>query len=84
MLQGQKACFIHHLTVICSKNDIPVYKNEYDGLITGKVISEELVKQAAKASGMANPVLESKPLCTDEKKGEWVKYLRDSIPRKRS
>jgi len=84
MLQGQEACFIHHLTVISTKKGIPVYKNEYDGLITGKEIPEELVQQAAKASGMVNPVLESKPLCTDEKKEEWVKYLRDSIPRKRS
>jgi len=84
MLQGQEACFIHYLTIICTKNDIPVYKNEYDGLITGKEIPEELVQQAADVSGMANPVLELKPLCTDDKKEEWVEYLRDSKPRKRS
>ena len=36
ILQGQEACFIHHLTLLCKKTGIPVYKNEHDGLITGQ------------------------------------------------
>ena len=76
MLQGQEASFIHHLTIISTKAGIPVYKNEYDGLLTGKKIPASLIAKADKASGMVNPVLELKPLCSEDKLKESKEYLR--------
>ena len=75
ILQGKEACFIHHLTILCDLNGIPVYKNEHDGLITGKPIKEDLVKEAAQLSGLKNPVLEEKPLISEEKKQKLMDYL---------
>ena len=83
MLQGQEAAFIHHLTIISTKASIPVYKNEYDGLITGRTIPANLIHKAAKASGMFNPVLELKPLCSEDKLKESKKYLRGLNHRKK-
>ena len=64
------------LTIISAKAGIPVYKNEYDGLITGKKIPKSLIAEAAKASEMFNPVLELKPLCSEDKLKESKEYLR--------
>ena len=83
MLQGQEASFIHQLTIILTKADIPIYKNEYDGLITGKKIPANLIHKAAKRSGMFNPVLELKPLCSEDKLKESKKYLRGLNHRKK-
>ena len=76
MLQGQEASFIHHMTIILTNAGIPVYKNEYDGLLTGGTIPKRLIAEAAKASGMFNPVLELKPLCSEDKLKESKEYLR--------
>jgi len=76
ILQGQEACFIHHLTIICSQNGIPVYKNEHDGIITGEKIPKILVREAAKLSGLKNPELKRKPLCSHEKREEMKEYLK--------
>ena len=75
ILQGQEACFIHHLTIICAENGIPVYKNEHDGLITGEKIPKKLVKKAAKLSGLNNPVLKRKSLCSKDKRKETRKFI---------
>ena len=64
MLQGQESKFIHHLTILCSQNNIPVYKNEHDGLITGEQIPKSLIARASKRSGLKNPILDIKPLCS--------------------
>jgi hypothetical protein len=77
ILQGQEACFIHHLTIICSKNDIPVYKNEHDGIIVGKKIPDELVKMAAEKSGLNNPILIKKPLCAKKERIELLEYVKN-------
>jgi len=63
MLQGQEAFFIHHLTILCDKNKIPVYKNEHDGIITGKKIPKKLITEAGKLSRLKNPILDIKRLC---------------------
>ena len=76
MLQGQEASFIHHMTIILTNAEIPIYKNEYDGLITGKKIPANLIAEAAEASGMFNPILELKPLCSEDKLKQSKEYLR--------
>ena len=70
ILQGREACFIHNLTILCSKNDLPVYKNEHDGIITGKKVPDRLVDMAAKKAKLEDPVLEIKDLCPREKRLE--------------
>ncbi len=76
VLQGQESCFIHHLTVLCDKEDIPIYKNEHDGLITGKPIPNELVMKASEKSHLEFPILEIKPLCDDNKQSETKAYVK--------
>jgi len=78
MLQGQESKFIHHLTILCDQENIPVYKNEHDGLITGKSIPTSLVTRASKRSGLSNPVLEIKPLCPKDKIKEMKNYVKTS------
>jgi len=74
-LQGQESCFIHHLTLLCKEKGIPVYKNEHDGLITGKEIPDNLVEQAAKAVNIKTLILKLKPICSDEKRNKMIKHL---------
>ena len=75
ILQGQEACFIHYLTLICKDNQIPVYKNEYDGLVTGKEIPEKLVFEAGKLSGLKNPKLELKDFASEEQIQKMKKFV---------
>ena len=75
ILQGQESCFIHNLTILCSKNGIPVYKNEHDGLITGKKIPDSLIEKAAKKANMPPPVFEIKSICSDAKRDKTIKFL---------
>ncbi|SLM30820.1 hypothetical protein MTBBW1_2470007 [Desulfamplus magnetovallimortis] len=77
ILQGQEACFIHHLTNLCNQNDIPVYKNEHDGLITGKTIPKKLINQAANISGLIKPVFLKKDLCSEEKREKMKSFLKN-------
>jgi hypothetical protein len=67
ILQGQEAAFIHHLTILCSEDGIPVYKNEHDGLIVGKEIPEDLFELAGERSGFKTPKFVIKPICSPEK-----------------
>ena len=66
---------VHKITILCSKNGIPVYKNEHDGLITGKEIPDALIKQAAKKANMPTPVFEIKSICSDAKRDKTIKFL---------
>jgi len=76
ILQGQEACFIHHLTMLCKKINIPVYKNEHDGLIVGKKIPQKLVVVAARlAKTKSTPTLNIKPICSDAKRNKIIKHL---------
>ncbi len=75
MLQGQEASFIHHLTVTSTTNDIPIYKNEHDGIIAGKEIPPELVRQARRKANLPGLELKKKPLCGREKRAEAKEYL---------
>ena len=68
ILQGQEACFIHHLTILCSENGIPVFKNEHDGLITGVNIPQSLIAKASSLSGLNNAKFQIKPICSPEKR----------------
>jgi len=67
ILQGQESCYIHHLTLLCSKHDpeIKVYRNEHDGIITDKKIPQFLIDEAGVKSGLLNPVLKIKPLASE-------------------
>lgn len=75
ILQGQEACFIHHLIILCKKQNIPVYRYEYDGLMTGAPIPLPLVKKAAKQANMVTPKLELKDICSDHKLKKTLKSL---------
>ncbi|MEW5735868.1 MAG: hypothetical protein AB1921_13500 [Thermodesulfobacteriota bacterium] len=75
ILQGQEACYIHHLTLICIRSGIPVYKNEHDGLITGKLIPQSLMELASERSNLPNCALVLKDLCSEDKLGEWRENL---------
>ena len=75
ILQGQEACFIHNLTLLCKKTGIPVYKNEHDGLITGGKIPQKLVVVAAKKANIKIPTLSEKPICSDAKRNKMKKHL---------
>ena len=76
MLQGQEACFIHHLTILCNKNKIPVYKNEHDGIITGKKIPKKIITKAGNLSGLKNSNLIRKRLCSKRKVKEMKKFVK--------
>jgi len=75
ILQGQEACFIHNLTIVCSGNNIPVYKNEHDGIITGKKIPQELIGEAAKKANIRSPEMKIKKFCSKEKRAWWKRYV---------
>ena len=75
ILQGQEACFIHCLTLICKDNSIPVYKNEYDGLVAGCEIPEKLVLEAGELSGLKNPKLELKEFASERKIRKMEKFV---------
>ena len=79
MLQGLESKFIHHLTILCDQNNIPVYKNEHDGLITGKSIPKSLITRASKRSGLKNPILDIKPLCSKSKVNEMKTYVKKNL-----
>lgn len=76
ILQGQEAAFIHHLTVLCSKHDIPVYRNEHDGLMVGQKIPQKLIKDAGKLSGFKEPQFEIKEICPESKLEYYRQYLK--------
>jgi hypothetical protein len=75
ILQGREAYFIHFLTVLCSKNDIPVFKNEHDGVITSKEILKPLIRRTKQATGLHQTDLEFKELCTERKRIERKRYV---------
>lgn len=64
ILQGLEARFIHNLTVLCESHDVVVMRNEHDGLITDKKISEDLVKKARDLSGFKDADIEIKKLAS--------------------
>jgi len=76
ILQGQEALFIHWLTVLCSKNDIPVYRNEHDGIITGKKIPPKIIKEARTKSGFKEAEIVIKQICSDEEFKEKLSYIK--------
>ena len=76
MLQGQEAYFIHNLTILCNKNKIPVYKNEHDGIITGKEIPKSYITEAGNLSGLKNPILDIKKLCSKRKEKEMKNFVK--------
>lgn len=75
ILQGHEACFIHHLTAICTDKGIPVYKNEHDGLVTGKKVPGRLVRKAARKANLDYAELKRKPLCNKDQREEMKKYV---------
>jgi len=81
ILQGQEACFIHNLTLLCKQNGIPVYKNEHDGLITGKELPPQLVKTAADNANKIDPppIIEVKEICSDGKRNKMKKHLGKTL-----
>lgn len=68
-LQGKEAYIIHNLTIICSENGIPVYKNEHDGIIVGARIPKLLFKSVAIEAGLPMLEIADKPICDDQKLG---------------
>ena len=74
-LQGREAYFIHNLTIACAKEGIPVYKNEHDGIITGKKIPEKLIKRTANKAGLPNLKLDIKEICSENKRNIFKKFL---------
>jgi hypothetical protein len=59
-LQGQEACFIHHLTILSKKYGFTVISNQHDGLVTVGEIPAEAIKEASKLSGLKYAELEKK------------------------
>ncbi len=66
-LQGKEAFYIHTLTLKCNEHSIPVYKNEHDGLITGKKIPKKLWQQVASEVDAKGISLEIKKICSPSK-----------------
>ena len=66
-LQGKEAFYIHTLTLKCKKHGIPVYKNEHDGLITGKEIPQKLWQEVAEEVNANGISLEIKDICSSSK-----------------
>ena len=66
-LQGKEAFFIHTLTLKCQRHGIPVYKNEHDGLITGKEIPRKLWQEVAEEVNAVGVSLEIKAICSQSK-----------------
>ncbi len=80
MLQGLEAVFIHNLIIECSEKGIPVYRNEYDGLITGRPIPEKLVDKISKKLNLKfKPLLELKPICSEKLVKKYEKFLSKKI-----
>lgn len=52
ILQGQEACFIHHLTLLGKKYNYKPIGNEHDGLIVLGEIPNEAIQEAVAESGM--------------------------------
>jgi len=59
-LQGQEACFIHHLTILSKKYGFTVISNQHDGLLTIGEIPSEAIEEASKLSGLKYAELEKK------------------------
>jgi hypothetical protein len=74
-LQGREAFFIHNLTFACKKKNIPVYKNEHDGIITGKKIPDKLIHIIANKVKLPGLKLDIKQICSDEKWEIFKEYL---------
>lgn len=74
-LQGREACYIHNLTILCKKAGIPVYKNEHDGLITGREIPLSLQKKAAGMAGVKGAILEIKDICSLSKESSVDAFI---------
>lgn len=66
ILQGQEACFIHQLTLLCTEKKIKVMKNEHDGIITNKPIPIELVTEASILAGLEGAELDKKDLASKD------------------
>jgi hypothetical protein len=74
-LQGREAFFIHNMTIACKENEIPVYTNEHDGIITGKVIPEKLIYNVANEVKLPGLKLDIKLICSDDKWNNFKNYL---------
>lgn len=59
-LQGQEACFIHHLTILSKKYGFTVISNQHDGVVTIGEIPAEATKEASELSGLKYAELEKK------------------------
>jgi hypothetical protein len=79
-LQGGEQKVIHMLTIACTKFNIPVYKNEYDGLITGALIPRPLFKMIAKQAGYPALEIARKDICTKKKMKELMNYFGREDP----
>ncbi|WP_300463696.1 hypothetical protein [Desulfobacula sp.] len=83
MLQGQEALFIHRLTVLCSKSNIPVYRNEHDGIITGKKIPPKIIETARIESGFKEADIVIKQICSDSEFEERLNYIKIKTKKKK-
>lgn len=79
ILQGQEACFIHQLTLLCKAHKIKVMKNEHDGIITNKPIPIELVTEASKLAGLEGAQLEDKALASEDDIIKASRLIRKKI-----
>jgi len=62
LLQGQEACFVHHLTSLAPEYGFKVISNEHDGLMTIGEIPKEAADEAARRSGLKYARLEEKAI----------------------
>jgi hypothetical protein len=74
-LQGKEAFFIHNLTLECVNKGIPVYKNEHDGIITGKRIPSRVIAKVAKEIGIPEIMMDIKEICKEGKRRKFEKFL---------
>lgn len=79
ILQGQEALFIHWLTVLCSKSKIPVYRNEHDGIITGKEIPPKIIEEARIKSKFKEANLVIKPIISRSEFKEMKNYTKTKV-----
>ena len=80
ILQGQEACFIHHLTIICKNIGIKVMRNEHDGIITDKLIPGKIVRLAGCRANLSGAELEQKALAGEEDIDKASKLIGKKIP----
>lgn len=80
ILQGQEACFIHHLTILCNDNGIKVMRNEHDGIITDNMIPEKIIRIAGTRAKLKGAELDRKPLAGKDDIDKASKLIGRRIP----